>query len=308
MEATHFSSNLAIFLLGFLILFPLTISSVGINYGQIANNLPSPDHVVPLVKAIGATRVKLYDADPKVLKAFANTGVEFTVSLGNEYLSKMADPANAQQWVKTNVQSYLPATKITSIAVGNEVLTLNDTNLSGCLLPAMQGVHSALVNLKLDSQVTVTTAHSVAILQSSYPPSTGSFRQDLKSCISPILDFLSKTCSPFLINAYPFFAYKANPKQVSLDFVLFQPNAGIVDPANNLHYDNMLFAQIDAVYAALNRLGYKKLPVQISETGWPSKGDEDEIGASPENAKKYNGNLLKIIGQKRGLRRSLMWI
>ncbi|MFS7923579.1 putative glucan endo-1,3-beta-D-glucosidase [Helianthus anomalus] len=300
MEATHFSSNLAIFFLGFLILFPLTISSVGINYGQIADNLPSPDHVVPLVKAIGATRVKLYDADPKVLKAFANTGVEFTVSLGNEYLSKMADPANAQQWVKTNVQSYLPATKITSIAVGNEVLTLNDTNLSGCLLPAMQGVHSALVNLKLDSQVTVTTAHSVAILQSSYPPSTGSFRQDLKPCISPILDFLSKTCSPFLVNAYPFFAYKANPKQVSLDFVLFQPNAGIVDPANNLHYDNMLFAQIDAVYAALNRLGYKKLPVQISETGWPSKGDEDEIGASPENAKKYNGNLLKIIGQKKG--------
>lgn len=62
----------------------------------------------------------------------------------------------------------------------------------------------------------------------------------------------------------------------------------------------MLFAQIDAVYAALTRLGYKKLPVQISETGWPSKGDADEIGASPENAKKYNGNLLKIISQKKG--------
>ncbi|XP_076933455.1 glucan endo-1,3-beta-glucosidase 11-like [Bidens hawaiensis] len=276
------------------------VLAVGINYGQIANNLPSPEHVVPLVKAIGATRVKLYDADPKVLKAFANTGVEFIVGLGNEYLSKMTDPVNAQQWVKTNVQAYLPATKITSIAVGNEVLTFNDTSLSGCLLPAMQSVHTALVKLKLDSQVTVTTAHSVAILQSSYPPSSGAFRQDLKACISPILDFLSKTCSPFLINAYPFFAYKASPKQVSLDFVLFQPNAGIIDPSTNLHYDNMLFAQIDAVYAALTRLGYKKLPVQISETGWPSKGDEDEIGASPENAKKYNGNLLKIISQKKG--------
>lgn len=115
------------------------------------------------------------------------------------------------------------------------------------------------------------------------------------------MDFLSKTCSPFLINAYPFFAYKANPNHVSLDFVLFQPNAGIVDPANNLHYDNMLFAQIDAVYAALDRLGYKNMPVQISETGWPSKGDENEIGASAENAKKYNGNLLKIIiSQKKG--------
>ncbi|KAK1430674.1 hypothetical protein QVD17_13596 [Tagetes erecta] len=296
----HFSKNFTLFFLPFLLLFPSLSVSIGINYGQIANNLPSPDHVVPLVKAIGASRVKLYDADPKVLKAFANTGVEFIVGLGNEYLSKMTDPTNALNWVKTNVQQYLPATKITSIAVGNEVLTFNDTSLSGCLLPAMQSVHTALVNLKLDSQVSVTTAHSVAILQSSYPPSSGAFRSDLKTCISPILDFLSKTCSPFLINAYPFFAYKASPKQVSLDFVLFQPNSGIVDPVTSLHYDNMLFAQIDAVYAALSKLGYKKLPVQISETGWPSKGDEDEIGASPENAKKYNGNLLKIVGQKKG--------
>ncbi|CAN1816600.1 Glucan endo-1,3-beta-glucosidase 10 [Linum perenne] len=37
-----------------------------------------------------------------------------------------------------------------------------------------------------------------------------------------------------MINAYPYFAYKANPKQASLDFVLFQPNQGIVDPGSNL--------------------------------------------------------------------------
>ncbi|GJZ13909.1 glucan endo-1,3-beta-glucosidase 11 [Tanacetum coccineum] len=212
----------------------------------------------------------------------------------------MTNQANALAWVKQNVQCYLPATKIVSIAVGNEVLTFNDTSLSGCLLPAMQSVHTALVNLKLDDKITVTTAHSVAILQNSYPPSSGTFRPDLKNCVSPILDFLSKTCSPFLINAYPFFAYKANPKQVPIEFVLFQPNAGIVDPVSKLHYDNMLFAQIDAVYAALSSLGYSKLPVQISETGWPSKGDDDEIGASAENAKKYNGNLLKIVNQKKG--------
>ncbi|KAK7857919.1 glucan endo-1, partial [Quercus suber] len=106
--------------------------------------------------------------------------------------------------------------------------------------------------------------------------------------------------SPFLINAYPYFAYKASPKQVSLDFVLFQQNQGTIDPSTNLHYDNMLFAQIDAVYAALAALGYKKLPVHISETGWPSKGDEDEAGATPDNAKKYNGNLMKLMSQKKG--------
>ncbi|XP_044477490.1 glucan endo-1,3-beta-glucosidase 11-like [Mangifera indica] len=280
--------------------FVLRVGSVGINYGQIANNLPTPEHVIPLVKSVGATKVKLYDADPKVLKAFANTGVEFIVGLGNEYLSKMKDPDKATAWVKQNVQAYLPATKITCITIGNEVLTFNDTSLSGCLLPAMEGIHTALVNLGLDKQVTVTTAHSLAVLETSYPPSAGRFRKDLVNCITPVLDFHSKTGSPFLINAYPYFAYKANPKQVPLDFVLFQPSQGIVDPSSNLHYENMLFAQIDAVYSALGSVGYKKLTVHISETGWPSKGDENEAGATLDNAKMYNGNLIKLVSSKKG--------
>ncbi|XP_015940395.1 glucan endo-1,3-beta-glucosidase 11 [Arachis duranensis] len=273
------------------------VAAIGINYGQIANNLPSPDEVVPLVKSIGATKVKLYDADPRVLRAFANTGVEIMVGLGNEYMSKMQDPKQAQAWIKSNVQPYLPATKITCIFVGNEVLTFNDTSLTDNLLPAMQSVHTALQNLGLDKQVTVTTTHSLAVLEKSYPPSAGAFRSDLEPCLSPILSFQSKAGSPFLINAYPYFAYKDNPKQVPLEFVLFQPNQGVVDSSTGLHYDNMLFMQIDAVYSALASLGYNKLPVHISETGWPSKGDQDEAGATPENAKKYNGNLIKLVAQ-----------
>lgn len=299
MELSKFCYSSLVFLISGIVL-PAVVAAVGINYGQIANNLPSPDDVVPLVRSIGASRVKLYDADPKVLRAFANTGVEFIVGLGNEYLSKMRDPDKALAWVKANVQAHLPDTNITCIIVGNEILTFNDTSLNDNLLPAMQGVHAVLVNLGLDKQVSVTTAHSLAILETSYPPSAGAFRQDLIECITPILNFNVKTGSPFLINAYPFFAYKANPKQVPIDFVLFQPNQGVVDPDTNLHYDNMLFAQIDAVYSALASLGFKKIPVQISETGWPSKGDEDETGATIENAKKYNGNLIKLMSQKRG--------
>ncbi|KAG5255305.1 hypothetical protein OIU76_019029 [Salix suchowensis] len=300
MEHSRFYYYVSLILFVSGLFFPDMVGSIGINYGQIANNLPTPDNVIPLVKSIGATKVKLYDADPRVLKAFANTGVEFIVGLGNEYLSKMRDPDKAQVWVKANVQAYLPATKITCITIGNEILSFNDSSLTDNLLPAMQGIHTALVNLGLDKQVSVTTAHSLSVLEVSYPPSAGSFRKDLVGCITPILNFHAKTNSPFLINAYPFFAFKSNPKQVSLDFVLFQPNQGVVDPKSNLHYDNMLFAQIDAVYSALASLGYSKLPVHISETGWPSKGDEDEVGATLENAKKYNGNLLKTICQRKG--------
>lgn len=50
--------------------------------------------------------------------------------------------------------------------------------------------------------------------------------------------------------------------------------------------------QVDAVTFAIARLGYGNIPVQVSETGWPSKGDTNEIGASLENARAYNRNLL----------------
>ncbi|KAJ4724821.1 putative Glucan endo-1,3-beta-glucosidase [Melia azedarach] len=268
----------------FLFLFTLSGSAVqilsdgvGINYGQIANNLPSPARVSVMLRSLNISRVKLYDTDPNVLYAFSNTDVDFIVGLGNEYLENMTDPIKAQSWIQQRLQPHLPQTRITSILVGNEVFKSNDAKLYSNLLPAMQSVYRALVGLGLEKQVTVTTAHSLDILANSYPPSAGTFREDLAVYIQPLLDFHAQIKSPFLVNAYPYFAYKDSPNEVSLDYVLFQPNQGTTDPNTNLKYDNM-----------------------ISETGWPSKGDADEAGATPENAELYNGNLLKKIVQRQG--------
>jgi len=271
---------------------------VGINYGRIANNLPSPSRVAVLLQSLQINRVKLYDADPNVLGAFANSGIEFVIALGNESLFNMTDPNLARAWIQTHVQPYISQTKITCITVGNEVLTGDDPQLKSYLLPAMQGVYSALASLGLTTQVTVTTAHSIGILGISYPPSSGSFRPDLAEYLQPMLNFHSQIDSPFLINAYPFFAYKGDPDHVSLDYALFRPNPGTIDPNTNLHYDNMLYAQIDAVYSAIRQMGHTDIEVRVSETGWPSKGDPDEVGATPENAAAYNGNLLRRIERK----------
>ncbi|KAL0390647.1 UNVERIFIED_CONTAM: Glucan endo-1,3-beta-glucosidase 14 [Sesamum calycinum] len=273
---------------------------VGINYGQIANNLPSPSRVAYLLGSLNISRVKLYDADPNVLTAFANSDVEFVVGLGNEYLQKMTDPNQAQAWIQQHVQPYISQTKIKCITVGNEVLTGNDTQLMSFLLPAMQTVYGALSSLGLNKEIYVTTAHSTGILGNSFPPSAGAFRQDLAVYLQSILNFHAQTNSPFLINAYPFFAYKDNPDQISLSYVLFQPNPGTVDPITNLHYDNMLYAQIDSVYSAIKAMGHTNVQVKVSETGWPSKGDPNEVGATPENARLYNGNLLSRIEQNQG--------
>eukprot|EP01018_Ginkgo_biloba_P013201 Gb_00781 [translate_table: standard] len=251
---------------------------MGINYGQVKDNLPSPDQVVGFLQSNNINKVKLYSANETVLKAFANSGIELILGLGIEYVGNMTDPEKATEWVYTG----------------------NETELMANLVPAMKNIHSTLVEIGLDMNVTITIAHSLVVLGSSFPPSSGSFGPDRTGLVKPLLDFLSQIGASFFINAYPYFAYKSSPDQVPLDYALFQQNAGVVDPITNLHYDNLLYAQIDAVYSALSALGYANLEVIVSETGWPLMGDPDEAGATPQNAQTYNGNLLQRLAQKQG--------
>ncbi|KAL3718320.1 hypothetical protein ACJRO7_003454 [Eucalyptus globulus] len=272
----------------------------GINYGQIANDLPSPSRVATLLGSLNVSRVKLYDADPNVLQAFSNSNIDFIIGIGNDNLQNMTILANAQDWIQQHLQPYIGQTQISCIVVGNEVLNSSTNQWMPYLVPAMKTVYSALSNLGLNKQVTVTTAHSLNILATSYPPSAGAFWPNLAQYLQPLLNFQAQINTPFLINAYPYFAYKGSPSEVSLNYVLFQPNEGMTDPVNNLHYDNMLYAQIDAVYSAIKAMGHTDITVRISETGWPSKGDDDEAGATLENAHIYNENLLQRIEQKQG--------
>nr|XP_010906055.1 glucan endo-1,3-beta-glucosidase 11 [Elaeis guineensis] len=300
-------SLLLLLLLGFLRRAPpcsaTSASLVGINYGRVGNNLPSPEAVPRLVSTIGVGRVRLYDADPAAIRAFANTGIELVVGLPDRCLPKLAgDPGEALAWVRSNVQAYLPAAKIAFLTVGNEVLTSNNTALPHFLLPAMDNLHSALASLGLDRQIAVTTAHSLAVLGDSYPPSTATFRRDLLPLLCPILDFHARTGSPFFINAYPYFAYKKDPSGVALDYALLQSSAApVVDPRSGLQYANLLHAQIDAVYHAIAAAGATKgVEIRVSETGWPSAGDVDEAGATAENAAAYNRNLMKLVAEGKG--------
>ncbi|KAJ8626778.1 hypothetical protein MRB53_020085 [Persea americana] len=293
-----FSSNiLAIFL--FFSLLPSEfglfegVEGLGVNYGQVANNLPSPDKVLTLLSSLKITKARIYDTNPRVLTAFANSGIDLVVTVPNEVVGVLMDKNQALQWVTTNIKPYFPSTNITGIAVGNEIFTTNDSLLMSNLVPAMISIYNALAKFGLESYIHVSTANSLAVLANSYPPSAGVFRSDLVGVMAPFLKFLAETRSPFWINAYPYFAYKGDPNRVPLDYVLFNPNSGMVDPYTKRHYDNMLYAQVDAVIVANNRMGYGDLQVSVSETGWPSKGDPDELGATIQNAEVYNKNLLR---------------
>ncbi|VAH13317.1 unnamed protein product [Triticum turgidum subsp. durum] len=203
------------------------------------------------------------------------------------------------------IQPALPATKIAVLTVGNEVLTgANSSALTPSLLPAMQCIHDALAQLGLDKQVAVTTAHNLGVLATSYPPSSAYFRKDLLPVLCPILDFHARTGSPFLVNAYPYFAYAEDPAGVELEYALLEPgHGGVPDPSSGLRYPNMLVAQVDAVYhaiAAANRAAARAVEVRVSETGWPSAGDGNETGATPRNAARYNGNVMRLVGEGKG--------
>ncbi|KAI3865910.1 hypothetical protein MKX03_024060 [Papaver bracteatum] len=268
-------------------------ATLGINYGQIGDNLPQPSQVLGLLSSLKITKVRIYDTNPQILTSFANTGIDLIVTIENEILHVLVDPQQALQWVTTHIKPYFPATRISGIAVGNEIFSMDDKTLISNVVPAMVSIHQALVQLGLDTYMHVSTANSAAVLSNSYPPSAGSFEDELSGVMKQLLQFLYKTRAPFWINAYPYFAYKDAPTKIPLDYVLFNPNPGMVDPYTKLHYDNMLYAQVDAVIFAIARMGFGGLEVKVSETGWPSKGDQNEVGATTENAQIYNRNLLR---------------
>lgn len=273
----------------------------GINYGRIADNIPPPESVVTLLKAARVKNIKIFDADHSVLKAFKGSGLDLVVGIGNEYLKDMSvNEERAMDWIKENVQAFLPDTHIRGITVGNEVLGGADQGLEEALFGAIKNVYSSLNKLQLSDTIEVWTPHSEAVFANSYPPSSCIFKEDVLVYLKPILDFFSQLGSPFYVNAYPFLAYKSDPEHIDINYALFQSNSGIYDAKTDLHYDNMFDAMIDAAYAALDSAGYHNMEVRVSETGWASSGDDNEAGASAHNARIYNYNLRKRLFKKKG--------
>ncbi|KAL6999219.1 hypothetical protein U1Q18_000379 [Sarracenia purpurea var. burkii] len=301
MATINFSHSLLFPLISILLCcFPLAsfsdTGSVGVNYGRVADNLPSPPKVVQLLNSQGLTRVKLYDTDATVLAALSGSPISVTVAIPNELLSSAAgNQSFTDTWVQSNILPYHPSTKIDSIAVGNEVF-VDPKNTTQFLVPAMNNLYSSLTKSNLQNSIKISSPIALSALQTSYPSSAGSFKPDLiEPVIKPMLNFLRQTGSFLMVNAYPFFAYTANTDVISIDYALFRDKQGVVDSGNGLRYYSLLEAQIDAVFAAMNALQFSDVKVVISETGWPSKGDENEAGASEANAAAYNGNLVRRV-------------
>ncbi|KAI3409125.1 Glucan endo-1 [Psidium guajava] len=273
-------------------------AGIGVNYGTVANNLPPPAEVAHfLLESTTIDRVRLFDANPDILKAFAHTGIAVTITVPNDLIPQLTKLSNAQDWVRTNVKPYVPATNIVRILVGNEVLSTTNRLLIGNLVTSMQMLHSALVDASLGGRIKVSTPHSLGILSNSTPPSSGKFRQGYDvHILKPLLSFLRETGSPFLVNPYPFFGSSED----TLDYALFRPNPGVTDENTKLVYTNMLDGQLDAVYSAMKVLGFTDIEIVIAETGWPSMGDSTQVSVDVKTAAEYNSNLIRHVSSGTG--------
>ncbi|XP_057778728.1 glucan endo-1,3-beta-glucosidase-like isoform X2 [Salvia miltiorrhiza] len=274
------------------------VESIGVNYGTLGDNLPPARQVVQFLKEkTSIDRVKIFDANPDILGAFANSGILVAVTVPNDQIPALTTAKAARRWVSAHIKPFYPDTHINYILVGNEVLHWGPQSLIDNLVAAMRSLHKALHHEGIND-VAVTTAHSLAILQPSDLPSLASFRPGWDvGVLAPMLEFHRQTRTPFMVNPYPYFMY--SPEKA--DMALFRPNKGLFDRYTRRTYGNLFDFLMDSVYMAMKKMGYGDVAIAVGETGWASQGEVfEQPKCSVGNAAAYNGALVRHFNSGKG--------
>ncbi|KAL7107120.1 hypothetical protein ACP275_06G033700 [Erythranthe tilingii] len=268
-------------------------AAIGVNYGLLGDNLPTPADGVKLLTSRNITKVRLFSPNQNILNALKDSGISAIIGTLNEDLQALAsDVATAKRWVQTNILPFSSSVNITCISAGNEVIP---GDLATYVPAAMQNLDAALTAAKLS--IPVSTAISMGVLSQSDPPSNGLFSPESSPVLTQVAKFLQSKRSPLLVNVYPYFPRNSFPANVPLDFALFQDTAK-PNPDGALLYTNLFDAMVDAVHAALEKAGGPDVEIVAAETGWPTaEGGPD---ASVANAAIYNNNLIKHVSSGAG--------
>lgn len=84
-----------------------TRTSAGVNWGTQATNQLPPEKVVQMLKDNGFKKLKLFEADDRILEALIGTDIEVMLGIPNYFLKKFANsPLAAASWVDENVTSW----------------------------------------------------------------------------------------------------------------------------------------------------------------------------------------------------------
>ncbi|KAI4317815.1 hypothetical protein L6164_025653 [Bauhinia variegata] len=267
-------------------------ADLGITYGTNGDNFPSPVRVSEFLEKDMKHKipiVRFLNADVEILQAFSDTNLGVTISVTNAEIPTVAtsqEAANA--WVHDHITPFAANSRVRFryITVGIEAIP---GDLAPLVTPAMTNIYQALILVKSKDFIKVTTVVSPTVLGQSYPPSTGQFEQSVSGVMDNVTRFLQNIGSPLLLNIYPYYALVNEPDKISMQYALFQSKEPVVIDGEYKYY-NLFDAMVDAFVAATEKVvGNGGLRVVVSETGWPTKGNEPYTNV--KNAQIYNSNL-----------------
>lgn len=76
---------------------------IGVNYGTVADNLPPPTQVASFIRdQTTINKIKIFDANPEIIHAFANTGIWLTIPVPNDNILSVSKSTCATTWVNKN--------------------------------------------------------------------------------------------------------------------------------------------------------------------------------------------------------------
>ncbi|XWS44496.1 hypothetical protein CRYUN_Cryun15aG0050500 [Craigia yunnanensis] len=273
-------------------------SAIGVNWGTLSFHKLKPSTVVDLLKDNNIQKVKLFEADPLVLRGLMGSGIQVMVGIPNEMLATLSSsPAAADLWIRQNVSSYIGkgGADIRYIAVGNEpFLTSYAGQFQSYVVPALVNLQQSLAKVNLAGYIKLVVPCNADAYESNVP-SQGAFRPELIQIMTQIVSFLNSNGSPFVVNIYPFLSLYGN-SDFPQDYAFFEGTTHpVIDGANT--YDNAFDGNFDTLVAALSKLGYGQMPIVIGEVGWPTDG---VVGANLTAARVFNQGLINHVISNKG--------
>lgn len=273
-------------------------SAIGVNWGTISFHKLNPSTVVDLLKDNKVPKVKLFEADPDVMKALMGSGIQVMVGIPNEMLASLSSSTAASDlWLRQNVSRYMgkAGIDIRYVAVGNEpFLSSYSGQYESYVMPALLNLQQSLAKSNLAGYVKLVVPCNADAYESDLP-SQGAFRPELAQIMTQLVSFLNSIGSPFVVNIYPFLSLYEN-SDFPQDYAFFEGTTHAVTDGPNVYY-NAFDGNFDTLVAALSKIGYGQMPIVIGEVGWPTDG---AIGANLTAARVFNQGLINHVLSNKG--------
>ncbi|XP_050208510.1 glucan endo-1,3-beta-glucosidase 13 [Mercurialis annua] len=165
----------------------------------------------------------LHDTNLEVSQEMSNSGLSLAISVSNDDLNGVSSSVlKAENWLKTHVLAYFPATKITTIIVGNNGFCHQEHNFGmKMILPSLKNIYYSLTRWGLEKEIKISTVFDINCFHPKDEKFTQSLLQFLHGTNSTYSIKLPSNFSPFSDESLSFISSITKPLK---KFESFYPN------------------------------------------------------------------------------------